>query len=177
MTRRRYSAAKRRRSSSPDTSRRSLPLAYAPEYSYREGVIFGLCLPFALAPTLNAYANAEVWEKARWRKNVDSQILAALLNIRPYAKVRYPATHKEVCEAVHGEGLAGTVRRKVVVTRYSSREPDEIGADVIGGKVGIDRLKQCGLLMDDNRKWCQREALWVKASPKFGYVSLEVMVI
>ena len=167
--------ARRRRVNAGPAKKKRVESDYAPEYSYRDGVLFGLCLPLALAPTMNVYASAESWKRAIWRKNVDAQILLALRNIRPMAKVRYPARHKEINEAMHGAGLGATERRRVVVTRYSSREPDDIAIDIIGGKVALDRLKQCGLLVDDNRQWCQREALWRKAPPRFGYVEIEVM--
>lgn len=66
------------------------------------------------------------------------------------------------------------MRRLVRCTRHSSAAPDEIGVDIIGGKLPLDRLVQANVLRDDNAKWCAREASWLKAPPKKGLVVIEV---
>jgi hypothetical protein len=72
--------------------------------------------------------------------------------------------------------ISGGHRRKVRLTRYSSKEPDEtISADVLGGKIPIDCLVRAKILRDDDRIWLEREGHWKPAPPSKGRVVIEVL--
>ncbi len=114
--------------------------------------LFVLVLPLPLAPTLNTYAGMKGWARGKMRKQVDDYVL------------RLP----------WGNAQAEGERRLVVVTRHSSREPDEVSCDVIGGKIALDRLVIAGILAGDSRKWIDREAHWVQCKPGFGKLVVEV---
>lgn len=110
----------------------------------------------AVAPTLNAYASMKPWLQKRVRKHVDALILAQLSKW-PEAKLR------------------GRLRpRAVRVTRFSSSMPDEIGVDVIGGKIPIDRLVEAGILQGDKAEDLQREPAWKRAAPGEGSLLVQV---
>lgn len=131
---------------------------YCPPYVYRDGVVLGFNLPLRLAPTMNVYANAKPWQRAKWRKEVDRYVSRAAMR-------RPDATTALGC------------RRRIVVIRHSSREPDEISVDTCGGKVALDRLVQAGFFADDRRKYCERDASWQRAKPGEGYLMVEVMEV
>lgn len=114
--------------------------------------LFVLRLPLELSPTLNAYAGLKGWRRAKLRKAVDWRILA-----------------------IQRGGIAPDgARRRVVVTRHSSREPDELSCDVLGAKIALDRLVIAGILAGDSRKHLDREAHWVYAKPGAGELVVEV---
>jgi len=70
--------------------------------------------------------------------------------------------------------VSGGRKRKIVLTRFSSMEPDEIATDSIGGKIPLDRLSHACIIRDDCRKWIERNAKWTKVPPKQGKVTVEV---
>lgn len=117
--------------------------------------IFVLELPLELAPTMNVFCNMKPWQKAKVRQGVDAVIATAVFR----AGRETPA-----CET----------KRKAVVTRYSSRQPDEIASDIVGGKVPIDRLVRAGILAGDSAKWLERETHWVRSKPGDGKVVVAV---
>jgi hypothetical protein len=109
-----------------------------------------------LAPTLNVYGSMEAWQRARLYKALDTRIMAEM--------GKWPAAR-----------LMGHPRpRAVRVTRCSSVRPDEIGVDVLGGKVPIDRLVQAGILMGDHGEALEREARWEVAAPGAGSLLVQV---
>lgn len=109
-----------------------------------------------LAPTLNAYGSMKPWQRAILYKALDARIMAELH--------RWPLAIQR----------AVRLRRAAVVTRFSSRRPDEIGVDVLGGKVPIDRLVQAGILRGDSAKDLDREAHWQPAKPGQGSLLITV---
>jgi hypothetical protein len=109
-----------------------------------------------IAPTLNAYQGLQPYMQAKIRKEVDTLIMAELQ--------RWPAAL-----------LRGRMRpRAVRVTRFSSSMPDEISADVIGGKIPIDRCVEGGILMGDRKADLERDAVWKPVAPGEGALLLEV---
>lgn len=109
-----------------------------------------------LAPTLNVYGSMETWRRARLYKLLDARILCEM--------AKWPACR-----------LGASLRARAVrVTRYSSHRPDELGVDVLGGKVPVDRLVLAGILRGDGPKDLEREARWEPAPP--GHGSLRVQV-
>lgn len=109
-----------------------------------------------IAPRLNEYGSMPTWQRAALYKDLDLRIMAEL--------ARWPASL-----------LRGNLRpRAVVVTRYSSVQPDEITVDVIGGKVPIDRMVHAGILRGDNVADLQREARWKQSPPGEGALVIEV---
>lgn len=116
--------------------------------------LFVLALPLELAPTMNAYSSMPGWARGRLRTAVDWMIAATV--------------------AKQGKPLAGGARRRVVVTRHSSREVDDCAVDVLGGKVAVDRLVVAGILAGDSRKWLEREPRWSYAKPGQGRLVVEV---
>lgn len=124
-------------------------------------------------PTFNEYNGLTGWQKAKLRVAVDWRITEA--------RTRYPNSDMGV-ERLPGKygrvgrlAKRGQARRRIVhVTRESSSRPDDISADVIGGKLPIDRLVQAGILFDDSDEWCVRVARWQQVPPGRGRVVLEV---
>lgn len=137
-------------------------------------LVFRLELPLGLAPSLNVYASWKPWQRA----NLRAQLLAEVSQ----AALGYPRCHLGIVRGpTRRKGMPGPVivegnarRRRVVVMRYSSTQPDEVSADSIGGKCPIDVLVRVGILRDDNAKWCEREARWERAAPGAGRVVIEV---
>ncbi len=141
---------------------------------------FFLELPLDLAPTLNEYARAKPRAHAVVQNAVDAAILAA----RP----RWPGwsagfttrgvlrRNRQGVKVPRVERVGGRVRL-VVVTRASSREPDELSVDVLGGKVPIDRMVHAGILVGDSRKWIERKGIWEAAPKLAGRVRIEVFDI
>lgn len=113
---------------------------------------------FALkeAPLLNVYSRMH-WGKRHALGDVLSWRVAI-------ARCACPKWHFE-----HGNR-----RRLVRLTRYSSKRPDELAIDIIGGKAIMDQLVKAGVLRDDSHDWCERDARWEKAGPKMGRVVVEV---
>jgi hypothetical protein len=107
-----------------------------------------------MCPTLNVYGSMEVWKRSALYKAIDIRILAELH--------KWPRARQV------------TGKRGVRVTRHSSVTVDEITVDVIGGKVPIDRLVKAGILAGDSAAEIEREAVWVQASPKHGFLTAEV---
>lgn len=68
----------------------------------------------------------------------------------------------------------GGRRRVVVVTRESSKRPDELATDSIGGKVCLDRLVQAGVLRGDTAEWLVRYCDWKECPPSDGKVTVDV---
>lgn len=110
-----------------------------------------------VAPTLNIYGSMRPWAQAKLRKEIDTRILAEF--------ARWPDCR-----------LGGERRvRAVKVVRHSTQQPDEPGSvDSIGGKVPVDALVRAGVLCSDAAALLQREAAWVKAAPKQGFLTVEV---
>lgn len=133
--------------------------------------IFLLVLPLELAPTLNEYANKKGWAKTKLAQAIDWRIMDAMRSWPAWGcgVIRGPKTKT----GRPGKAVGGR-KRIVHVTRHSSREPDELSADVIGGKIAIDRLVHANILRDDSREWCERKASWQKAAPKDGRLVVEV---
>jgi hypothetical protein len=139
-------------------------------YSLKSKVVGSIC------PTMNAYGSMPKWKRSLVYKALDSRISASLLSGRwPRKSAVKAATHKL---SVKKKKVITTVtkgeRRAVVVTRHSSRRPDEMSVDVIGGKVPIDRLVQAQVLAGDSRKWLERVAQWEPAKPGEGKLVIEV---
>jgi len=146
---------------------------------------FRLELPLDLAPTMNEYARARPWDHARVQDAVDAAVLAARarwsgwhagFTERAETKRRKPTPKNPATSRIFIRRTGGR-RRLVRVARESSREPDELTCDVLGGKVPIDRLVQAGVLVGDSRKWIEREGVWRPANPKQGRVIFEVFDI
>jgi hypothetical protein len=145
------------------------------EQHHSSDLVLRFELPLDLAPTMNVYASMLPWQRARARE--------AIMTVLSYAArtspgcllgiVRGPAKKRGRLGAVVDGGHSR--RRHVVVTRYSSRRPDEVSCDTVGGKLPIDCLVRAGVLRDDSAKWCTREARWERV-PRgaAGFVEIEV---
>lgn len=138
--------------------------------------ILQLELPLELAPVLNSYATMPSWRRAKLRKQVDMQVLVAKQSWQGWDM---GVTRKTSASIVKGRikrrtEVSGGRRRKLVLTRCSSRQPDELSCDVLGGKIPIDRLVQACVLRDDNQRWLEREGRWQMAKPGQGKVIVEV---
>lgn len=149
-------------------------------------LVFRVELPLGLAPTMNAYSakKARRWAMGKLNRAVDQRI--------QFAKREWPAwamgvDRRRLPVVVDGRPaldkrgrirmrteVSGGRRRAVRVTRHSSREPDEMSVDVVGGKLAIDRLVIARVLRDDSRRWLERQARWFCAPPKQGCVVVEV---
>lgn len=142
------------------------------------GLVFRLELPFRLAPTLNAYANMRGWQRAKLRTEVDGLIMRELSSWPHWSMgVRRKVTARVVKGKIKRRTVVtGGRKRKVIVIRESSRAMDEehASADVIGGKLPLDRLVMARILRGDSRNWLRREARWVPADPGAGRVVIEV---
>lgn len=168
----------------------------AAEVAAPGSLVFRLELPLELAPTFNTYAS-KIRIRGKnghrfWLKKLDERLDGVI----GAEVLRWPAAVQcdivrrvEPLKGPDGKWLmtkgrrprvrtkttvTGGRRRRVVVTRHSSVEPDDISCDVVGGKALLDRLKHADVLRDDNRKWCEREARWEYAPPKHGRVVIEV---
>ncbi len=136
------------------------------------GPVFVLELPLELAPTMNVYSSLKGWAKGKLRTAVDVEIAIAAVDYDAHAGFT------EETITVRGKQRVvrrGGKRRMVLVSRMSSRMPDEPGSpDSCGAKLALDRLVQAGVLVDDSVKWLERRAQWVKAKPGAGYLRVEV---
>ena len=142
----------------------------------RGAIVFRLELPLELAPTLNVYANMKGWKRGELRSAVDGKILEGK---KRWGSWRMGVARNVTAKIVDGKIRKRTIvtggrRRLVVFTRESSREPDELAVDILGGKIPIDRLAMAGVLRGDSRKWLARESHWVPAMPKQGRVVVEI---
>ncbi len=122
--------------------------------------VFAITIPLSHAPTMNVYSGLKGWAKGRLRTEVDFMLLEVM------TKMAFSEMEK---------ALANGRRRRVVVTRFSSREPDEVAsADLLGAKIIIDRMVHAGVLAGDSRKHLVREAGWTQVKPKAGKLLVEV---
>ena len=125
-----------------------------------------------LCPTLNQYRDLPRFAKMAAAKEIDARIAAAL--------PLHPAAHwggrRELVK--HGKQTrrtsVGGSRRHVRVTRFSSRQPDEISIDAAGAKIALDRLVAADVLGGDSKAWIEREARWERAKPGRGFLRIEV---
>ncbi len=67
-------------------------------------------------------------------------------------------------------------RASIVITRFSSKEPDVDGL-FSGMKYPLDALVKNGILIDDRPSVIDFQAKWQKCSPKMGKISIEVREI
>lgn len=124
------------------------------------------------APSLNEYNGLVGWQKAKLRKAMDKAIL---VERGRWARARCGS--KETPSIVKGKvriSRSGGRRRLVVVTRYSSRRPDELSCDVLGGKMPIDRLVLAGVLAGDDDAALVREGRWERVPDGDGRVVVDV---
>jgi len=133
-----------------------------PEPHAAPAPVFRLELPLRLAPTMNQIMS--LIKRARGRRcyQLDEIKQEIARHVRT-AALRYPS------------GKASG-RRRVEVTRHSSRQPDELSADILGAKLVLDALVKAGVLRDDSIKWCERVARWEQAPPGHGRLVVEVFV-
>jgi hypothetical protein len=147
-----------------------------PKDEAQGSLVFRLELPLELAPVLNRYSTMSVKKRCSIRRNIDSLVMKA--------KKNWPAWHMGVKRITKGKIAKGKLRtctevsggrkRTAVVTRYSSRCPDELSVDIIGGKMAIDRLVTADVLRDDSTTWLTRYANWRSAPPKAGKLVVEI---
>lgn len=136
-----------------------------PPYEYRDGVLLGVNLPLPCCPTMNQYAKWAAQPALRWllaaAHEQSSKLISTAMLLAEWHRGGY-----------------GQTRLLVVGTRHSSKRPDDMGLDAMGGKVPVDALVKLGVLVDDNEEWCEREqGRWVKAKPRHGYFTLEVLEV
>lgn len=148
--------------------------------------VFRLELPLDLAPTLNMYAvGMKSWHRAKVAKAIDKWIARQKLpysawpmGVQRLACMRKKSKRvggKRVTVQVLGTKVVGGGRKRMVVlTRESSRQPDEISCDALGGKMPIDRLVQADVLRGDSAKWLVRVAKWAPARLGEGRVIVDV---
>jgi hypothetical protein len=128
----------------------------APE---RGELVFSWRVPREWAMTLNEYAGKQGWAKKKIKQALDDDI-----------RKHVPSFPKAM---LHG----AKVQRWVRVTRFSSRKPDEISVDSIGGKCPVDALVRCGVLHDDNQAFVIREPRWEKSRPGNTNALIEVFEV
>lgn len=129
--------------------------------------------PPVWSPTLNEYNGLQGWAKSELRTAMDWRIVEAM--------TRWESCHMGIKREPGKRGRVGRLvtrgrarRRLVRVYRESSGRPDEIAADIIGGKIPIDRLVQAGILLDDTAEWCVRESQWQQVAKGCGRVVISV---
>jgi hypothetical protein len=128
--------------------------------SFEKGrLVLSWRLPKEWAPSLNSYAFMKGWQRTALRHALDSSLLHLL--------------------SVDGEApLYGAQKKRWVrVTRFTSSSIDDLGVDVLGGKMPIDALVRGQVLVDDNQQWCVREGLCVKTRRGNTHVLVEVFEI
>lgn len=138
--------------------------------------VFRLVVPLELAPTHNVHYGLPTWKRIAIRKRIDAAIVACQ---------QWPAARMRIVRAPSkAKGKRGRVvdggtsrRRRVVLTRASSQEPDDITIDTMGGKMLLDCLVRGDVLRDDSRQWCAREARWERVAPGAGFCRIEVFEI
>jgi len=134
-------------------------------------------LPLELAPVLNSYANMPSFKRAKLRKLVDERILLAKQHWTCWSmgmirEIKASVVNKRIRKI---RVITGGRARRLILTRCSSKQPDEMSCDVLGGKIPIDRLAQACVIRDDNQTWLKREARWEYAPPGHGKVVIEVL--
>jgi hypothetical protein len=110
------------------------------------------------APTMNELVNMDIWAKQEAREWQEQALLDALR--------AWPGSTAVIQDTPRP--------RAVRVTRFSSKPPDELSCDAIGGKGLIDRMVEAGILAGDDPKHLHREARWFQGPPKSGDVLVEV---
>lgn len=116
-------------------------------------------IPRDQAPTMNEYAYMKGWQKTKRRQQLDTE-LRALLPQFPKAEL-HGAQH----------------RRWVRVTRFSTQRVDDLSVDVLGGKLPVDSLVRCGVLVDDNEAFMIREPRWESTKRGNTHVLVEVFAV
>jgi hypothetical protein len=128
-----------------------------------------------VCPTLNAYKSMRTFARQNARKLIAERIAAER---RRWPDHRWGGAHELV---PHGKeqrrSPVGGHRRFVRVTRHSSRRPDELACDVLGGKIPLDGLVEAGILGDDSDAWCEREGRWEAAKTGEGFLRIEVYAL
>lgn len=125
-----------------------------------------------LCPTLNVYKSMRTFAKQKVRKVLAERIVAE--------RLRWPnhpwGGRRELVKRGASTRMSpvGGRRRFVRVTRHSSRRPDDMSPDVLGGKMPLDQLVDAGILGDDSDAWCAREGRWEAAKTGEGYLRIEV---
>jgi hypothetical protein len=131
-------------------------LALFREKSITRGKNKGKVRKEKMAPTMNELVAMNIWERSAVRERLDQDLLEALKD--------WPNS------ILQDEKRPRSVR----VTRSSHMPPDELGVDVLGGKVPIDRMVLAGVLAGDTAKVLHREARWVQAPKNEGTLLIEV---
>lgn len=137
-------------------------------------------LTLQLAPSLNVYSGLQPWTLKIIRKLVDAAIEQGKAQWPRWdcgsTRERYLAEVKRGKRTTKVEKLkvSGGRRRVLEVTRYSSREVDELAIDILGGKIVVDRLTWAGVIAGDARKHIVRRPRWVPVKPGEG--RLEIVV-
>ncbi len=131
-------------------------LAAMPE---RGELVFSWTIPAEWAMTLNEYKGKKHWALKKIKQAMDADVLSKL--------PKFPRA------MLHG----AMIQRWVRCTRFSSRAPDEVSIDSIGGKAALDALTRCGVLYDDNQKFAHREPLHVKTKAGNVHALIEVFAI
>lgn len=118
-------------------------------------------IPNVQAPTLNQYAFMKNWQRKNLRKDLDEALLK-LVERTPGA-------------LVHGD----KTQRWVRVTRFTTvpASVDSIDPDGLGGKMALDSLVRCGVLVDDTPALCRREGLARKTKMGNTHVLVEVFAM
>ena len=144
-------------------------------------LVFRVTLPLTICPTMNAYASWKPWQRARARREIMVALNGAAWTALPgehqwrapwLGIVRGPSSRRGMLGPVVREGESR--KRRVVVTRRSARQPDEVSCDTLGGKMPIDALVRAGILRDDSPRWLERVARWERATGAEQGVRVEV---
>jgi hypothetical protein len=125
------------------------------------------------APTLNEYGSLETWQRHKLSQALDGAIFIE--------KLKWPCplagfkTERSIVDGRLVSMRKGGRKRLVVVTRRSAHRVDEVTADVLGGKMPIDRLVHAGVLVGDAQNCIVREAHWEKlGADETAHVVVEV---
>ena len=89
-------------------------------------------------------------------------------------KVRQALGHRVSC--VKDDPVFPYDYARVTLTRHSSVEPDYDGL-VMSGAVILDALVKRGILVDDDPSHLEAVYSWEKASPKKGFIEVEVEAV
>lgn len=123
--------------------------------------IFEWRIHCAVAPTQNELNNW--YARNRFRIGKAKDILRAQIQ-------DLVAVHPEA--ALHG----AQKRRWLRLTRFTSATTrvDEDRIDGIGGKLPVDMLKKCEVIVDDSKEWLERRAHVMKTKPGNTHVLVEL---
>lgn len=125
-----------------------------------------------VCPTLNVFKSLRTFAKQNARQEIAERIARERLR---WPRAAWGGQREQVQRGSTSRlSPVGGARRFVRVTRCSSRRPDDLSPDVIGGKIALDQLVEAGLLGDDSDVWCAREARWEPAKTGEGHVRIEV---